>query len=328
MKFFKLLPKVLALFILLGTISCDRSTDDFSDYTDNYYQLDAFETGVNPTFRQVSILFQVKDYDGNGVSGLTAEDFIVTENGGRIDSEANLKISPDSIPFALKTVLLLDVSSSVTEFVPQIKEATKALVNQKLDNQEIAIYTFDSQPHLILDFTTDKTTLVNAIDGLPQGNLVNSTNLYGSIIEVADLWEDKYTIDHIEDGSLIIFTDGRHNATQAVNLSDAKSAIAGKKVYVAALSSVDLDAAALQQLASAPAHYFLADNISTLESTFLNIQTEIQSLSKSIYYMFYQSPISDPTPFDNELKVQVKNNRNPEDNRLILEEFSSAGFGG
>ncbi len=327
MKFFKLLPKALAFCILIGLISCDRADDSF-DNTDSFYRLNAFETGVNPNFRQVSILFQVKDYDGNGVPGLTEEDFIVTENGGRIDSEANLKIDPDSIPFALKTVLLLDVSSSVTEFVPQIKEATKALINQKLNNQEIAIYTFDSQPHLILDFTTDKTTLINAIDGLPENNLVNSTNLYGGVIEVADLWEDKYTIDHIEDGSLIVFTDGRHNATQAFTLSDAKSAVSGKKVYVAALNSPDLDAVALRQLASEDDHYFLADNISSLENNFLNIQTEIQNLSRSIYYMFYQSPISDPTPFDNELKVEVKNNRNPGEDRRILEEFSSAGFGG
>ncbi|MFT4759437.1 MAG: hypothetical protein ACI9XO_004433 [Paraglaciecola sp.] len=327
MRFFKLLPNLLALCVLVGMISCDRA-DDSPVSTDSFYRLNAFETGVNPNFRQVSILFQVKDYDGNGVPGLTEEDFIVTENGGRIDSEANLKIDPDSIPFALKTVLLLDVSSSVTDFVPQIKEATKALVNQKLNNQEIAIYTFDSQTHLILDFTTDKTTLINAIDNLPETNLINSTNLYSGIIEVSDLWQDKYTIDNIEDGSLIVFTDGRHNATQAVSLSDAKSAIAGKKVYIAALNSADLDVASLQQLASQNDHYFLADNIATLEGTFLNIQTEIQNLSKSIYYMFYQSPISDPTPFDNELTVTVKNNRNPEENRRIFEVFSSVGFGG
>lgn len=327
MKFFKLLHKVLVLCVLFGIVSCDKGDDSPVD-TSNFYRLNAFETGVNPNFRQVSILFQVKDYDGNGVSGLTAEDFIVTENGGRIDSEANLKIDPDSIPFALKTVLLLDVSSSVTDFVPQIKEATKALINQKLSNQEISIYTFDSQPHLILDFTTDKTTLINAIDGLSENNLVNSTNLYGGIIEVADLWADSYSIDQIEDGSLIVFTDGRHNATQALDLADAKSALAGKKVYVAALDSPDLDAAALRQLASADHHYFLADNIAALEGTFLNIQTEIQGLSKSIYYMFYQSPISDPTPFNNELQVQVRDNRNPDADRRILEVFSSAGFGG
>ena len=327
MKIIQLLPKILIFSLLLAFVSCKKDRNSPVN-NDNFYRLNAFETGVNPDMRQVRILFQVTDYDRNGVPGLTESDFIVTENGGRIDSEANLKIDPDSIPFALKTVLLLDVSSSVTDFVPQIKAATKSLVNQKLPNQEIAIYTFAAQPELVLDFTTDQTALINAIDALPEDGLVNSTNLYGGIIAVANLWEDKYSIDEIEDGSLIVFTDGRHNATQALTLSDAKSAISGKKVYIAALSSPDLDEASLKQLASEGDHYFLADNIAALENTFLNIQTEITNLSKSIYYMFYQSPISDPTPFENELKVEVKNNKNPESDRLILEEFNSAGFGG
>lgn len=327
MKIFQLLPKVFVLLMLVVLASCNKDDDSPADQSD-FYRLNAFETGVNPDQRQVRILFQVTDFSGNGVPGLIADDFIVTENGGRIDSEANLKIDPDSIPFALKTVLLLDVSSSVTDFVPQIKEATKSLVNQKLDNQEIAIYTFDSQPHLILDFTTDKETVLDAIDNLPETDLVNSTNLYGGIIAVSNLWEDKYSIEEIEDGSLIVFTDGRHNATQSITLSDAKSAISGKKVYVAALNSTDLDEESLRQLASESDHYFIADDISALENTFLNIQTEITNLSRSIYYMFYQSPISDPTPFDNELKVEVKNNRNSEEDRRILEEFSSEGFGG
>ena len=327
MRIFQLLPKVLILFALVILTSCNKDDDSPAGHS-NYYRMNSFETGVNPDLRQVRILFQVTDFDHNGVPGLTTDDFIVTENGGRIDSEANLKIDPDSIPFRLKTVLLLDVSSSVTDFVPQIKEAAKALINQKLSNQEIAIYTFDSQPHLILDFSTDKTTLINAIDALPETDLVNSTNLYGGIIAVANLWEDKYSIDEIEDGSLIVFTDGRHNATQSINLSDAKAAISGKKVYIAALNSSDLDETSLKQLASESDHYFLANNISALESTFLDIQTEITNLSKSIYYMFYQSPISDPTPFDNELKVEIKNNKNSEADRRIIEGFNSAGFGG
>jgi len=313
------------LFVL---VSCNRDDNDSIVNKDDFYRLNAFETGVSPQQRLVSILFQVTDYQNNGVPGLTEQDFIVTENGGRIDSEANLKISPDSIPFRLSTVLLLDVSSSVQEFIPQIKEATKTLIDQKLPNQQIAIYTFDSQPNLLINFSSDNAALKDAIDGIPETGLVNSTNLYGAILEVADLWEDSYSINQIIDGSLIIFTDGRHNATQAISLSDAESAINGKKVYVAALASVDLDESSLGKLASAPDHYFLANEIGALEGTFMNIQTEIQNLSRSIYYMFYQSPITDPTPFENELKVEILDNKNPEADRRIIEIFSSEGFGG
>ena len=328
MKHWSILTILAAVLFTLSCISCNKGSGSDLVNRTNYYRLDAFETGVIPQSRQVRILFQVKDYWGNGVDGLTLSDFIVTENGGRIDSEASLKVDPDSIPYSLKTVLLLDVSSSVTEFVPQIKEATKALVNQKLDRQEIAIYTFDSQTKLIQDFTTDTQTLIDAIEALPETGLTNSTNLYGGILSVANLWEDSYAIDNIEAGNLIVFTDGRHNATQSLQLSDATSALQGKKVYVAALNSVDLDENALKAIASAESNYFKADNITALEGTFIDIQNEISTLSNSIYYMFYQSPITDPTPFDNALRVRVKDNTNPNLDKEIVEIFSSAGFGG
>ncbi|MEZ4935466.1 MAG: hypothetical protein R2788_25450 [Saprospiraceae bacterium] len=41
--------------------------------------------------------------------------------------------------------------------------------------------------------------------------------------------------------------------------------------------------------------YFKADDVAGLEQMFVDIQSEIQALSNSIYFLYYQSPISDPT---------------------------------
>jgi uncharacterized protein YegL len=156
---------------------------------------------------------------------------------------------------------------------------------------------------------------------------VNSTNLYGAVIDVAGLWEDAYSIDGIVDGSLIIFTDGRHNASQAITLQQAKNALGERRAYVAALTSPDLDEASLKQLASEADRYFKADDTAGLEEMFVNIQSEIQSLSNSIYFLYYQSPISDPTPFMNELEIEIKGNINNTKDARILELFNSEGFG-
>ena len=328
----RLIP-IFTLALFLGTVvflsSCKKD-DDLPDLPPNYsefYRLNSFEVDVEPQNRLVKILFQVKDHDNNGVSGLRVEDFDIYENNGRIDLESDVRIAPDSIPYRLKTVLLLDLSRSVEGFVDQIKQASIALVNKKLHNQEIAIYTFDSKVNIIQDFTVVNDKLITAIDNIPETGLTNSTNLYGAIQSVANLWTDIYTTSNIEDGSLVIFTDGRHNATPAITLNDAMAALQGKKRYIAALSSEDLDEASLKTLAQSDNNYYQADNVESIENMFLSIQEEIKGLSNSVYYMYYQSPITDPTPFENELRVEMFDNVNTGPDAELIESFNSAGFG-
>ena len=201
------------------------------------------------------------------------------------------------------------------------------MINQKLPDQEIAIYIFDASTRKVMDFTKNRQELIEAINSIPETELVNSTNLYGAVQDVADLWEDIYSIQNITDGSVIIFTDGRHNATPNITLNDALTALQGKKRFVAALNSPDLDEAALKTLAGRDDRYFKANDVAGLETMFLSIQAEIQRLSNSIYYMYYQSPITDPSPFQNELRIEVKNNTNRGNDRLIDETFNSEGFG-
>jgi uncharacterized protein YegL len=327
MKSFSILAKTALLLLLVATVGCHKDNDGLPSDLSKFYRMKSFEVGVIPEQRTVQVLFQVTDYDGKGVSSLKAENFSVTENDGKIDSEADLRVGISSIPFELKTVLLLDITRSVEGFVPQIKTAARSLVESKLPEQQIAIYTFDSETHAVQPFTKSKAELLAAIDAIPETNLVNSTNLYGAVIEVAGLWEDNYTIDGIVDGSMVIFTDGRHNASQSITLAQAKSALGTRRAYVAALSSPDLDEASLKSLANSTDRYFKAEDSAGLEKMFTDIQAEIQSLSNSIYFLYYQSPISDPTPYLNELVIDIKDNVNNGKDSQILELFNSEGFG-
>lgn len=318
---------LLLAFVFVVAPGCNKDDDATPSDPSMYFILNSYEVGVVPESRTVQVLFQVTDFEGKGVTALNKGDFIVTENGGNIDSEADLRVGQGSIPFSIRTVLLLDLTRSVEGMAPQIKNAAKALINQKLPEQEIAIYTFDSEVKTVLEFTTDQTVLLNAVDGIPETDLVNSTNLYGAIVEVANLWEDSYTIDGIVDGSMVVFTDGRHNATPQITLGDAVDALGNRRAYVAALSSPDLDEESLRTIADEDDRYFVADDVTGLETMFTNIQTEIQSLSNSIYFLYYQSPISDPSPYMNELKIEVEGNLNSSSNGYIIESFNSIGFG-
>lgn len=316
------------LVVLVATVGCKKD-DDFApfDYSD-FYRMKNLDVDVVPQNRMVQVLFQVTDYFHKGVTTLKQEDFIVTENGGKLDSEADLRVGRGSIPYELKTILLLDISRSIEGFVPQIKDAAKAMVDKKLPDQQIAIYTFDAQTVKLQGFTEDKQALIAAINSIPESGLFNSTNLYGAIIEMAGLWDDSFDIDEIVDGSLIVFTDGRHNASQTVTLQHVKNALGSRRVYIAALASPDLDEPSLKLLANDKDRYFRADDVAGLEKMFLDIQTEIQTRANSIYFLYYQSPISDPTPFNNELKIEIRDNINPANDGRLITIFNSAGFGG
>lgn len=327
MKPFAIFAKSCLLLLAIFALGCNKDDDAAPADLTHFYRLKTFEVGVVPENRQVQVLFQVTDYFHKGVPSLLEENFLVSENQGNIDSEADLRVSRSSIPFELKTVLLLDITRSVEGLVPQIKDAARSLVQMKLPEQQIAIYTFDADTKVVQPFTTDKAQLLAAIDAIPETGLVNSTNLYGAVIDVAGLWEDAYSIDGIVDGSLIIFTDGRHNASQNITLAQAKSALGSRRAYVAALSSADLDEDALKLLADDPDRYFKANDTGGLEQMFSDIQSEIQGLSNSIYFLYYQSPISDPTPFMNELIIEVKDNDNHGKDSRLLELFNSEGFG-
>ncbi|MEM7511531.1 MAG: VWA domain-containing protein [Bacteroidota bacterium] len=320
--------RYLSVVVCVSLFSIGCSDDkDFPTSCSNYYRMEAFDVGVDTKTRKVQILYQVRDCDNKGIGGLSVNDFEVLENGFSMDSEADIRIDPGQIPYTVKTVLLLDITRSVEGLVGQIKTACNSLINQKLPNQEIAIYAFDKQLKLIQDFSTSKTVLTQAINSLPENGLENSTNLYGSIIDlnVSEMWSDVFSVQEISDGSLIIFTDGRHNANQTQTLSQAKNSIGNKRVFVAALQSSDLVEEPLKELSS-NGGYFLAENIEVLEKAFLDIQAEIESLSGSIYYLFYTSPITDPTPFENELILRVNGNSNRSEDRQIKTTFNSQGF--
>lgn len=287
------------------------------------------QTTTVPSERRVSMLFQVLSCNSNnGVSGLKTDDFQVLENGGSIDSESLASFDPKQVPFSMRTLLLLDVSSSVLNQIPQIKEACKALINQKLPDQSFAIYIFDKNTRRLRDFTTSKDELLMAIDQIPSKDLENSTNLYGAIMSVSKLVPSKYTATEISDGSIILFTDGRHNADPGLTIENAKTAVKGVNIYVAALKSSDLSEEPLKSIAASGDNggYFIADKIDVLKEQFLQIQQRISNWASSYYLVNYRSPISNPQNRTNTLEIKIKGNTHKASDKSINTTFNSFGF--
>ena len=328
-------PEIEGCTDIAGTnFSRSANTDDGSCTYDpqRFYHLTEYELSVDPGAREVRVLLQVRNEVGRGVAGLTEADFVVAENGRKVGVESNVTVSTSAIPFTIPTVLLLDMSSSVQGQVPQIKEAVNVLVGTIADNQEMAIYIFDSEARRIQDFTSDASVLSDAVASIPENDLVPSTNLYGAIMEVADLWEDQVSLTEIVDGSLVVFTDGFHNADPSLEVQDAIDAMTGsdgelKKIYVAALNTEDLERGPLQRLTFRTMGFFEADIISELKQAFLEIQREITDLSRSFYLLTYTSPITNPESNHELLEVAILGNSNLEEEGRIRARYDSEGFG-
>ena len=271
-----------------------------------------------PSF--VNILFEVRDSLGHGVNYLTTDHFEVRENGQPVsptESAMNIR-KRDVIPYSLKTVLMLDTSTSVEPHLAQIKEAAITLVKNMTDQQVIALYEFSEEPVLLQDFTNDVDALTRAIQGITLG--FPTTNLYGSIIEGVSgstRWEDIYTTTEVQQGFMIILTDGRDTQSSRT-LEEVLRKRGNKNIYTVGLGN-EIDPKALEDLGNAG--FFHLNDVNELATQFIEIQAAIALLADSFYQLNYLSPKRGDKYHT--LALSVKGNQL---NSTIEGRFSSRGF--
>lgn len=297
------------LNVLIFSVSCKKD-DPCANKHFELINLGSYYLETDVALDRVSMLFQVLDQNGKGVTGLTDKkkySLLDYETEMMNNVEADVQIAPfGTIPTQINTAILLDISKSVEGFVPQIKQAASSFVNLSLDQQRIAIYTFDGNtPVRRINYTTNKTQLLSAISSIPENNLGTSTNLYQALtVAENELPSDVYSTAQIRQGSILVFTDGRETANPtSTALQNVLSALSGRKVFVAALNSPDLDEETLKKIADEEGNYFRASNINELESKFTEIQNDIEKLSKSVYWLYYTSPRKGNNDWDIELKI-------------------------
>ena len=270
----------------------------------------------------INVMFHALDDNYRGIpkERLLLYDFQAKENNTVISpAESRLQVGGiGQIDLELKTVLLLDNSTSVQPNLQNIKDAAIELINNKLPEQQFAIYVFSENPILVQDFTTNQTDLINAISSI--SSAFPTTNLYGSIITGLSRWEDSISLNLIQQGFLIVLTDG--DDTQASStLQQVLSARGNKKIYTVGLGN-DLNTNILDQIGNAGS--FVVSNINDLSQQFLQIQDELLAFSNSFYRLNYQSPKRGDNTHN--LRVELVNNLNTGPDSYISANFNSKDF--
>ena len=269
----------------------------------------------------INVMFNALNQNGRGVTDLVVQEFELLENSQNISpTESRLQIAKaDQLDYRMKTVLMLDNSSSIGQSnLPIIKEAAISFVRNKLPNQEIAIYTFSENYNLLQDYTADSTALISAINSFQLG--FPSTNLYGSIIQGLSRFEDFYNLEEVEQGVLVVFTDG--DDTQASStLNEVLAARGNKKIVTVGLGN-EINPTVLAQIGNFD--YIEVTDIAQLNAAFIALQQDLISFANSFYWMNYQSPKRGDN--NHTLRLTLLNNQNSGANSYIEETFNSNGF--
>jgi Ca-activated chloride channel homolog len=130
-----------------------------------------------PTFRTgvelVSLSVTATDASGRYVTGLTAEDFLVLEDG--LPQEL-VFFSPAETNLAVS--LLLDSSGSMVERMPLARKAANRFISQLRPGDVAQIVEFNSRVQVLQGFTDDREALTRAVDSIGVGGL---TSLYNAI---------------------------------------------------------------------------------------------------------------------------------------------------
>lgn len=293
---------------------------------------------------KVSVFFKVDDKLGNPIPGLISSDFTIYEKGRndacerKISSfEANATISSRKQIFAYNTVLVLDLSGSVTATsLEELKTAAQTFIEEIIpdDNDEsytMGIWWFDGsdQLHSLIPVTSNKEALKTAIENI-NANISNdpSTDLYGAVIKSVEQAEQLLTNaeqqDVISAISVVVFTDGtdqagrylKNNAYSAVN-----AASNGIKFFTIGLGG-EIDEDVLNRVGTDG--FVFASDQTQLEQTFQEVGQTISAEANSYYLFEYCSPKRDGSG-RNKLRILANSNGNV---GSVLTEFDATGFTG
>ncbi|MDT0621506.1 vWA domain-containing protein [Croceitalea vernalis] len=351
----------LTFFALILFISCGNSDDDVNfnlnqgelgkgenpdsclGFEDNELLL-SIQEEFTTLPGKVSILFKVTDNQGNPISGLTANQFTIYEQGRNDDcfntissSESFARISPNSQIFNNNTLLVLDLSNSVLQSsLDELKVASTSFVNNVMPAPEttsfqMAIYWFDGEDvlHLLNPLTSSIAELTAAIDGIDE-NISNdpSTDLYGAVIKSANIAEDLIQETNqnqaIGAASVVLFTDGTDQASRYMEES-ALNAVNNANPNISFFSiglGAEIDTAVLSDIGKTAS--VVASNAAELETTFNQISARVSEQANSFYLFEYCTPKRDGSG-DNNLVIQLTNGALQ---GAVQTEFDATGFTG
>lgn len=180
------------------------------DLTINYIEATALDNGEV----RVSAFVSVLNEDGKPTASLTADDFTVFENNASIETQA-LTVVPATAPTTVS--LLIDTSSSMAQPGPNgvraidaAKDAAIAFIEALREDDQVAIYDYNTQAYRQQDFTYDHNLAID--QGLVKLNAteVQTACLYDALLSIVETLQQQQQGQRV----VIVLTGNPNGATQ------------------------------------------------------------------------------------------------------------------
>ncbi|MDP3283181.1 MAG: VWA domain-containing protein, partial [Desulfobacterales bacterium] len=197
-KYLLYLATTILLFIAVPAISGNPA----GNVTINYIEaLNSADQSSN----QVSVYVTVSGEDENPVSGLPAQGFKALEDGMPVE---NIGVSQTNEPVAI--VLAIDTSGSMlakdrsgVTSIDAVKNAAVNFISLLNKNDRVAVFSFNKEPVLEMDFSEDHAAVVNTINSLksvPNASTCLYDTAYESVKKAAEIPKGRRAIILLTDG--------------------------------------------------------------------------------------------------------------------------------
>ncbi|MEK6303180.1 MAG: VWA domain-containing protein [Acidobacteriota bacterium] len=168
----------------------------------------------------INLPLLVSDRSGRYIPQLTKNDFLLLEDGVR---QQVASFGSEEVPFTV--ALLLDVSPSVADNIPNIQDAAIAFVRQLRAHDRVMVVSFDKRAQFLTDFTSDRRMLESAIRSISTGS---GTSVYDAVYETV-----AQRLRSVEGRkALILFSDGEDTTSRRATYDDAVNIVTESDVLV------------------------------------------------------------------------------------------------
>ncbi len=176
----------------------------------------------------------------------------VTENGNPVSDLEIETIAESRVQVGI--VLVIDASGSMEgEPIEAAKAAALSFINEKRNEDFIAIATFADEVQVVRGFTSTRSALIASVEGIVAKG---DTAFYDGIVRSTELFTgDAERLER----NMIVLTDGKDEGS-AATLDDALAAVTDKgvRVFGVALESTAFDPADLQTVVAETSGLYLS----------------------------------------------------------------------
>ncbi len=288
---------------------------------------------VNQSARKpsnVAVYFAVDTSDGQPVPGLTADKFVIYEDGQKVSEyESKQTILNPTVAAAHYTLLLVDMSGSITEagHAGDVVNAAGQFTEKVSKYQKVAVAAFDGSTELtgVVPFTEDGKAAQGALDKLLTFKPKDpSTNLNGAVVEGLKVLRKALDAETkpLKFGTLVVFTDGSDRANR-VSRDDMKKAIADEKykdfdVYAIGVGA-EMKDSRLEEVGKSGT--VKESDPAKMQGAFDQIATKIEGMTQRYYLLSYCTP---SRAGEHEVTIEAKTEK---DSGTLKYKFKADGFG-